>query len=352
MCSWLWERRASSSCIAASAREDWVNQVMNPGSGTAGRAWRFHFDPMRTDNPFEARGPGTAQARPRLSVNQGGRALLLFLLALVGSVSPVLGAGHQHINAGALGSEPGTRLSFLNGDRFAAESGYVLPCLPVSSGPHAGLFRGSVTFTALASTSDYGGPAFGHAAPGAHLELGIETVEGPVGGSLGFWEGEEGEAGGEGGQLSVLLPVGTALGLFRFPLSETSGAAGEDPYGHIHGRVFTLDRPGLYTVGFRIHDVSGNGPGGGPLHPASDLFRLHLQSGVSLAGIRSGPDGVRLSFAALSGGRYTVERSGRLGVGAVWESVGEPVVGDDRLHEVLDPTPAGIGFYRLRWETP
>lgn len=60
----------------------------------------------------------------------------LFLIS-----SPAFAAGHQHINAGALGSEPGTRLSFLNGDRFAAESGYVLPCLPASTGPHAGFFR-------------------------------------------------------------------------------------------------------------------------------------------------------------------------------------------------------------------
>lgn len=127
--------------------------------------------------------------------------------------------------------------------------------------------------------------------------------------------------------------------------------AGEDPYGHVHGRVFTLDRPGLYTVGFRIHDTSANGVGGGPLI-ASGLFRLHLQAGVSLAGIRFGPDGVRLSFAALAGGRYAVERSDRIGAGAVWVTVGEPVVGDDRLHEVIDPAPLGNGFYRLRWETP
>lgn len=322
---------------------------MNPGSGTVGSRRRSRFDPMKTKVSTEGR-PTEA-----VRIACGFRATILLrwlvpgLLGWMASLSPGLAASHQHINAGALGSEPGTRLSFLNGDRFAAESGYVLPCVPASTGPHAGLFRGSVTFTALASSSDYGGPAFGHAAPGAHLELGIETVEGPEGGTFGFWEGEEGE---EGGQMSFAAPVGLTSGPFRFPLSETSGAAGDDPYGHVHGRVFTVDRPGFYTVGFRIHDGTSNGPGGGPLHPASDLFRLHWQAGVSLAGIRSGPDGIRLSFAALTGGRYVIERSGRLGLGAVWETVGEPVVGDDRLHEVIDRAPVEIGFYRLRRETP
>jgi hypothetical protein len=36
------------------------------------------------------------------------------------------GATHQHLNAGARGSEAGAALYFVNGDRFAAASGYVV----------------------------------------------------------------------------------------------------------------------------------------------------------------------------------------------------------------------------------
>jgi hypothetical protein len=259
--------------------------------------------------------------------------------------------GHEHINAGARGSEPGAALYFVNGDRFSSESGYVLPFTESATGPHAGLFRGSITFTALASTPDYGGPAFGHAAPGAHLELVVESLTGPPGGSFGFWESEDGE---EGSAVTFEISAGSTDGTNRFRLSETAGAPGDDPYGHVHGRVFTVNKPGFYVLGVRIIDTSTLGPNGEPLHPPSELFQMNLQAGVSLARIEIVTDAdeptMRVSFAALTGGTYQLEQASELRAGAEWVPVGDPVPGDDRMKEITVPLRSGSAFFRLRRE--
>lgn len=265
-------------------------------------------------------------------------------MSLILASMPALGS-HQHINAGALGSQAGAPLSFVNGDRFVAESGYVMPMQPATAGPRAGLHAGSVTFTALPAGLDYGGPAFGHAAPGSRLELVVETVVGPAGGRFGFWE-TAGES--EGTELTFEVPVGETDGSHRFPLSESFGASGDDPYGHIHGRVFTVDLPGLYRVGMRLIDTSVNGADGGPLHPPSERYVFQLQAGVTLAWIEVGENTVQIAFGALARSVYQVERADRLGDPGAWSPVGAPVQGTDRLETVTVPLEAGPRFFRLR----
>lgn len=271
--------------------------------------------------------------------------LLVVVVFGVADARGVWAAAHQHLNAGAYGSQPGAGLYFVNGSRFAAESGYVVGMEHSADGVHAGLYRGGITLTALPSSLDYGGPTFDHAAPGAHLEVVVVDVDGPAGGRFGFWEQEDGE---EGTRLTFDVPVGTRGGTNRFSLSETDGSPGVDPYGHVHGRVFTCSEPGLYTVGLRVVDTSGNGAGGGPLHGESEVYRLRYQAGVSVGGIEVVEGGVRVWFGALEGYRYQLETSGELGPGAVWEPVGEVVVGDQRVREVVVPGVGGAGYYRIR----
>lgn len=255
------------------------------------------------------------------------------------------GATHQHLNAGARGSEAGAALYFVNGDRFAASSGYVVALEKAEAGTHAGLHRGSITLTSLAGTLDYGGPTFDHPAFGAHVEVVVEEVDGPVGGRFGFWEsgGED-----EGTELTFDVESGTRGGTNRFALSETDGSAGVDPYGHVHGRVFTATGAGLYTVGLRLVDTSMNGVDGGPLHRDSEVFRLQFQAGVTLARLEMEGEEVRVIFGAIQGYSYQVERSFGLGAGAVWEAVGEVVRGEDRLQEVRVPRGGAAVFFRLR----
>jgi len=256
------------------------------------------------------------------------------------------GAAHQHLNAGAYGSEVGAALYFVNGDRFAAASGYVVSLEKAVEGPHTGLYRGSITLTSLAATLDYGGPAFGHAAIGARIEVGVETLDGPAGGKFGFWEEEGGE---EGTRLTFEEPVGTVAGTNRFRLSENDGSEGSDPYGHVHGRVFTATTPGLYTVGLRLVETSGNGAGGTPLQGPSELYRLQFQAGVTVARVlRVAGNELEIVFGAPAGDRYQLESSLRLGPGAEWKSVGDPVTGDDHLQSVRVPVAEGAAYFRLK----
>lgn len=255
------------------------------------------------------------------------------------------GATHQHLNAGARGSEAGAALYFVNGDRFVASSGYVVALEKAESGTHAGWHRGSITLTSLAGTLDYGGPAFDHPAFGAHVEVVVVEVDGPEGGRFGFWEsgGED-----EGTELTFDAGVGTRGGTNRFALSETDGSVGVDPYGHVHGRVFTATMAGLYTVGLRLVDTSLNGVDGGPLHRDSEVFRLHFQAGVTVARLEMEGEDVRVIFGAIQGYAYQVERSFGLGAGVVWEAVGEEVRGEDRLREVRVPRGGAAVFFRLK----
>ncbi len=280
---------------------------------------------------------------PRL----GGVLLLAMAAQLAGlGAGDAKAAAHAHVNAGAIESRPGAALYFVNGDRFAAESGYVLPMNRSATPPHAGLYRGEITFTALAATSSYGGPAFGHAAPGARVEMVVEELTGPAGGRFGFWEG--GGEEDEGMTMTFDVPVGTTGGTQRFHLSESTGEAGDDPFGHVHGRVYTVTEPGLYRVGFRLIDTSTQGAGGGPVQAASGLFEMNLQAGVTLAGIRFVDGAWRVGFAGLAGFAYQLEASGELGTGARWESVGPAVPGDDRMHEIAVDAGDGTRFFRLR----
>ena len=56
-----------------------------------------------------------------------------------------------------------------------------------------------------------------------------------------------------------------------------------DPYGHIHGRRFTLSKPGLYTLGLQLLDGSSNGANGGPIHTPSAITYFYLQAGLYLS---------------------------------------------------------------------
>jgi hypothetical protein len=271
------------------------------------------------------------------------------IITFAGMVTTFAASIHQHVNAGAHGSAPGAPLYFVNGDRFEAASGFVVPLEPADTGPQAGLFHGSITFTALAATPDLGGPAFDHAALGAHLELVVESVEGPVGGRFGFWEGA-GE--GEGTELTFEVPVGVTNGVEHLRLSENSGEPGEDPYGHVHGRVFSATLPGLYVVGLRILDTSTLGADGGPIHPPSALFRMNFQAGLTLDHIARDEAGWSVEFAASTGFTYVVEKTDVLGPTAVWNAVGDPVQGDDHLHTVTLPGESTSGFLRLRRNAP
>ncbi len=261
-----------------------------------------------------------------------------------GLVWAKLQAQHAHLNAGALQPAAGSPLYFANGASFLTNSGYALPLKLATNGAFAGYYRGTLTFTALASTENFGGPTFGHAAPGAHLQLQVEQVHGPAGGAFLFWESQEGELGTE---LTFSVPVGETQGGSGFDLSENDGSPLVDPYGHIHGRSFGATQPGLYVVSFRIRDTSANGLNGGSLHPNSELFPMYVQAGVTIDSIQVRSETVRLTFAAIRNARYQVESA--TDTAGPWSASGDVVIGTDHLESVI-LSSTDRQFYRLRVE--
>ena len=126
----------------------------------------------------------------------------------------------------------------------------------------------------------------GAPALGSFVRVKITSVTGPENGSFGFWEEDA---------LSPTYSVKTGSGLST-PLWDLSdavkgaGTVGGDPFGHLHGRHFTADAAGLYTVGFQLFDTSVNGLGGGGIHAPSDVLYINFlavpePSALALAGL-------------------------------------------------------------------
>ena len=183
-------------------------------------------------------------------------------------------AQDTHLNAGANGTAQGDQLYFANGAAFVSSSGYKKQLTFASSGVYVGYYQGSLTLVALAQTVANGGPAANAPAPGSFIQYRIESVTGPAGAHFAFWEHDTTAP-------TYSLATGSTTPTSYIPLSDASlgaGTLGGDPYGHIHGRRFTADAPGDYTIGLKLYDTSANGAGGGPIHSASDTFFLSFQA--------------------------------------------------------------------------
>lgn len=183
---------------------------------------------------------------------------------------------HGHLNAGIADTnrnglpDAGEKLAFINGDEYNAASGFILELTQKISGRYAGTFSGNLTFTALGIDPLVGGPEPGHAAAGTHIVVQLVSVTGPAGGTFSFWDAT-------GTSPFVSLAVGgTGTEALRWDLSENDGRPGEDPFGHVHGRQFSVDQAGAYVVTFQLFDTSTNGAGGTPIHAPSELFQMRF----------------------------------------------------------------------------
>jgi hypothetical protein len=265
-------------------------------------------------------------------------------------------AQHAHIYAGVQVQAPGQPLSFHNGNLWDTSSygGYAgspacifleinLPDL------YPGLYQTATTFSALPATIFHAGPSPNAATLGTYIEMQVVSLAGPSGATLKVWDENI-----EPGQPTLLfsVPVGTTDGTNRFNLSEGDPAdPTSDPYGHIHGRRFTLDKPGLYTVGLQLVDTSSNGPGGGPIHPPSAVRSFYLQAGLYLSDFTF-TNSVATARFGLPGSRSYVFEASTVLPATSWVTVTN-IVGTthSELRWVTDPeatTPTK--FYRIREE--
>ncbi len=260
-------------------------------------------------------------------------------------VSQTATRADTHIYAGAVGTNVNDALLFTNGSLFDPQSGYKLPMVLRTNGLNNGYFRGdSLTFTALSATDLGTGQVRGRALLGSRLAVELVSVTGPDGGSVQFWEGD-GE--NPGNQVTFHLPVGRTNGTFRFVISENDGSPRSDPYGHIHGREFTVDRPGLYTVGFRLVDISTNGPGGAPLHSPSSILPVLFQAGPTIESLQRTTNGIQVLFRSAPGVTNVLEASESPNSGP-WIPLTKGLRGNSTLQFLTDTNPpAGARFYRL-----
>ena len=292
-----------------------------------------------------------------LILNSLFRALGRFGLGICCPGSGLLLAQHFHINAGATQPKMGAPLFFANGTSWDSHSGFVIRLNPTNSPAYGPIYLGGneITFTSLPATLDNGGPDRFAALPGTHVNQVAVSVDGPIGGVFSFWDSYDGFF--EATEITFSLPVGTRSGTNQFSLSENDGSPSADPYGHIHGRKFSVNLPGLYRVGFRLVDTSANGPGGGPVQSPSELTYFYFQAGTTLSPSIPGgnPGGTgepeTLFFATSANRNYWIQATTSLAVPTQWSTVGGPIPGSGRLETwVPSSPPTGVRFYRLQVE--
>lgn len=263
----------------------------------------------------------------------------------------LLNAQHIHINAGATSTAQDAQLYFVNGYVYGTNAGYDVYLTYTNAGSFSNLYQGAgLTFTALASTPDNGGPAFGHAANGAYLELQFVSVTGPQNGTFSVWEQDAGDPSVSYPLFSI--PVGTTNGTGQFNLSESDGSPGSDPYGHIHGRTFATDKSGLYTLGVKILDTSANGAGGGPIHTPSDIYYLYFQAGLTISSAAKTTNSFTATFGTKLGATYYAEYSTNL-ASTNWITLAGPVTGNNYLQTFTDSNATNDSrFYHVKTQTP
>ncbi len=271
---------------------------------------------------------------------------LIFALITILIWPRLLCAQHIHINAGAVNTTQDAQLYFVNGYVYGTNAGYDVYLSYTNAGSFSNLYQGAgLTFTALASTPDNGGPAFGHAADGAYLQLQFVSVTGPQNGAFSVWEQDAGNPAVSNPLFTI--PVGTTNGANHFNLSESDGSPGSDPYGHIHGRTFAASVPGLYTLGVKIVDTSANGTDGGPIHTPSDIYYLYFQAGLTISSPTKTMNSFTATFGTKLGTTYFVEASTNL-ASTNWTTLAGPFTGNNSLQTLSDTNPTNPArFYRL-----
>jgi len=194
---------------------------------------------------------------------------------------------HTHIVAGIVDTngnsegDPGEKLYFINGSLYdnAGANAYTWNLTYRTTGQtYAGFYISNVpppldsglSFAVQPATDVNAGPGPNHPSLGSFIQLRIVSVSGPTGGAFSWWE--------EGFDTAptASFTVGLTNGTYQFDLSEGANAVDSDPYGHIHGRTFGADLPGLYTLGIQLVDISTFGPGGGPIQTPSDLYYFNF----------------------------------------------------------------------------
>ena len=271
------------------------------------------------------------------------------LMVLALAVTQALAHEDHHLDGGASALTPGSPLVFSNGADFSTESGWVM-FLDGKDATGLWYTGDELTVTSLSGSASTGGPAPGRAADGAFLQLQFLAVDGPAGSQMRISQEEfTPDEEPTGNILQLLdLPVGPVVGDQKIPITEGEGALGSDPFGHIHGRQFWVNRPGIFTATVRLVDTSTNGPGGGPIHTPSAPLSIYFQADDTVQIVYTSGVGAELMFAVRELEIVALESSPQLGAGAEWTEVyrNEPAE-DSHVNRWALPSTDGARFFRL-----
>ncbi len=273
---------------------------------------------------------------------------------------PLQGQPNQ-VQCGAESTNLNSKLTFANAAAYDITSGYTQPLIYTLVSNLVQL-RGAVSeikgfynttnlaFHALSRTS--ASPA----ADGSYLVCEVVSVSGPEGGTFSFWE-----QGARGPTYSFPAGAAPASGKNRFDVTDIAQGGGlpyGDPFGAIPGRRLTVDKPGEYVVGFKLHDTSSNSLSIGPMHASSDLLTIKFQTAVQPSLARIAVTNEVATLTLNQGGLTNIflETSTSL-VPANWATVAgpftnAPIGGNTRLLKVTNTESILSRFYRLRGTGP
>jgi hypothetical protein len=213
--------------------------------------------------------------------------LRVFLFLLAGSA-----LAHDHVEVGKA-TQTSTQLAMFGPDvqvavyvpRGEPFSGY----MPVFPGGH---HTAELSFTAEVNAL--------WPATNANPRIEIVSVTGPADGSFSFWEANA-------TQPTWSRPVGWSSSQGNVP----SFMVVVNGNNHIHGRCFTMDKPGTYTVVFRATDTANKFS-----TSTTKTITFRAQQPPQLAIVASGSN-VQLSFTSRAGFAYDLQVCTNLALG-VW----------------------------------
>ncbi len=288
-------------------------------------------------------------------MSNSSKNLATIALALALATTPSLQA-HDHLEAGTFSTIPGGPLALINDADYGADYGFAFNLGAGDPGsPYEGFYyMNDLVFVAQAATPDYGGPEPDAAGLGTVVFAQLLGIKGPAGSHLQFWETTQ--DGVDSTNLTWTVPIPLTGGTNLIQVTQTPPSPTSDPYGHLHGRIYSVDQPGFYVTTWRFVDLSTNGPGGGPVQAPSAPFDLFFQADVTIAKLQKTSTGADIIIAAPSNipdsgigpaTNYTIEGSPTLGSSAVWTPIGQVIVGDDHVHTNSITLGSGAVFFRL-----
>jgi hypothetical protein len=205
----------------------------------------------------------------------------LLLAFNVSHVSP-MHAQLAPVECGAVSTNVGSKLLFVNGTNLTAASGFVQP-LVFQRVANRYATNGYYSTTNLMFTAVSMNTNAASAAVGSYLVCEVISVTGPADATLYFWEQGNGRP-------TYTFPVGGTYApeKSRFILSNLENGAGRpdgDPFGAIRGRRWVVNKAGEYDVTYRLIDTCSNHPTltKTPIHAPSDPLTIKFSTGVDIA---------------------------------------------------------------------